>query len=104
MAALRSPSPAVALLLTVLLAGLALPAAAQWKWRDKDGRITVSDLPPPLDVPQADILQQPKGRPTTPAPAPKPAASAASGSLPGDPALQARREAADRQREAAARR
>ena len=35
------------------------PAQAQWKWRDKDGRITVSDRPPPRDVPDKDILTKP---------------------------------------------
>ena len=35
------------------------PAQAQWKWRDKDGRITVSDRPPPRDVPERDILAKP---------------------------------------------
>ena len=37
----------------------ALPADAQWKWRDKDGRITVSDRPPPREVPEKDILSRP---------------------------------------------
>ncbi|MDE2567021.1 MAG: DUF4124 domain-containing protein, partial [Burkholderiales bacterium] len=48
-----------ALLLTLLVA---LPAQAQWKWRDKAGHITVSDLPPPRDVPDADILARPDPR------------------------------------------
>jgi type IV secretory pathway VirB10-like protein len=39
-----------------------LPAHAQWKWRDKDGKVTVSDRPPPNDVPDKDIL----GRPAEP--------------------------------------
>jgi hypothetical protein len=45
-----------------LLAMLCLavaPAHAQWKWRDKDGRVTVSDRPPPRDVPDKDILSKP---------------------------------------------
>lgn len=55
----------------------ALPAQAQWKWRDQTGRVQYSDLPPPSGVPEKDILQRPA---TTlrMAPAPKPAASAAS--------------------------
>ena len=28
-----------------------LPAAAQWKWRDKRGQVQYSDLPPPRDIP-----------------------------------------------------
>ncbi len=34
-------------------------AAAQWKWRDSTGRVTVSDTPPPRDVAEKDILQRP---------------------------------------------
>jgi hypothetical protein len=33
---------------------------AQWKWRDKDGRITVSDRPPPRDVADKDVLMRPQ--------------------------------------------
>ena len=39
--------------------GLCSAAQAQWKWRDKDGRVTASDLPPPRDVADKDILQRP---------------------------------------------
>lgn len=35
------------------------PAEAQWKWRDKDGRVTVSDRPPPRDIPDKDVLSKP---------------------------------------------
>ena len=49
------------------LAGLALalPAAAQWQWIDKDGRKVFSDRPPTSDIREKDILKQPggKGRP-----------------------------------------
>jgi len=38
---------------------LALPAAAQWKWRDKTGHTQYSDLPPPAGTPESDILQRP---------------------------------------------
>jgi len=37
----------------------ALPAQAQWKWRDKDGSITVSDRPPPKGIADKDILTRP---------------------------------------------
>lgn len=78
-------------------------AAAQWKWRDASGRVTASDLPPPNNVPERDVLARPAD--TRQAPAPKPAAAAsASGAtvrLPGtgtDPELEARRKrAADEQ-------
>jgi hypothetical protein len=58
---------------------LALPAAAQWKWRDKSGQTQYSDLPPPPGTSDKDILQRPNAGAlhATPA-APLAAASAAS--------------------------
>lgn len=49
------------LLVCLALAGavLALPAAAQWKWRGANGQIQYSDLPPPPGVAEKDILQRP---------------------------------------------
>lgn len=43
------------------LLGLALSASvqAQWKWRDARGQVLYSDRPPPLTVPEKDILQSP---------------------------------------------
>ena len=35
---------------------IALPAEAQWKWRDKGGHVQYSDLPPPAGTPDQDIL------------------------------------------------
>jgi hypothetical protein len=49
----------VALVAISLLA--ALPASAQWKWRDKAGRTQYSDTPPPPDVGESAILQRPVG-------------------------------------------
>ena len=43
-------------------ASLALPAEAQWKWKDKNGHIQYSDLPPPTGTPEKDILMQPSAR------------------------------------------
>lgn len=103
---LRSCSlPAALLAGLILAAGLVAPAAAQWKWRDKSGQITVSDLPPPRDVPAKDILQRPD-----PAAAQRPAAapaSAASGPAmavrpPVDKELQARKQAAEQEQAARA--
>lgn len=66
-------------------------AVAQWQWVDKEGRKVFSDRPPPLEIPEKDILRQPHQliRPvapatgdtespanTKPAPAAKPGASA----------------------------
>ncbi len=42
-----------------LLAAFALPAQAQWMWRDAEGRVTASDRPPPRDIAAKDILQRP---------------------------------------------
>lgn len=40
---------------------LACPEAyAQWVWRDANGRVVASDLPPPRDTPERNILQRPK--------------------------------------------
>ena len=38
---------------------LALPAAAQWKWRDQRGQTQYSDTPPPPGIAEKDILQRP---------------------------------------------
>jgi hypothetical protein len=43
----------------LLISLWAAQAHAQWKWRDKDGRVTVSDRPPPRDVADKDILGRP---------------------------------------------
>lgn len=99
-----------ALLAALLGMALALPAQAQWKWRDKNGQTQYSDLPPPATVPEQDILSRPnaaKHRPFGIAPA-GPAASgpagAASGALAAasglapktvEPELEARRKKAE---------
>lgn len=99
------PRPAlVALTAALALACLAQPAFAQWKWRDKAGQITVSDLPPPRDVAPQDILQRPDPAALA-RPAAAPASAAASGlalpvRAPVDPELQARRRAAEQEQAA----
>ncbi|MDT8999201.1 DUF4124 domain-containing protein [Paucibacter sp. APW11] len=82
---LIAPRPAhrttsAALLCIGLLAlTMALPAQAQWKWRDAGGKIQYSDLPPPSGVAEKDILQRPPGqRRIIVAPVPAPGAQAAS--------------------------
>ena len=75
-------------LATVLLVcGLAVPAQAQWKWRDKDGRVTASDLPPPREVLEKDIIQRPPEVRRVPA---QPAASAPASGAPGAPGTGAK--------------
>lgn len=86
-----------ALLLAALIgATLALPAAAQWKWKDARGQVQYSDLPPPQGTQDKDILQRPHTGVVRSAPlAAAPAASAASAPLLSakgvDPALEAKK-------------
>lgn len=89
-------------LLSIALAGatLALPAAAQWKWRGANGQIQYSDLPPPPGVAEKDILQRPGNTALRGAPlAAAPAASAASAPLLNpkaqEPELEAKRKKAE---------
>jgi len=91
---------------------LALPAAAQWRWRDANGRVTASDRPPPREIPDKDILQRPAAAAARAvAPAAPPASAAASGavaaasgsaSAPVDKELQARKKAAEAEQQAKA--
>lgn len=85
---------------------LALSAAAQWQWTDKDGRRVFSDRPPPADVREQDIVKRP-GAARTPAavspdsafPAAVPATTRTAASAPRlsgkDPQLEARKKQAD---------
>jgi len=66
------------LLTALVLTGVAAPAAAQWYWKDANGRMVVSDRPPPPSVPIRNIIKSPGGQlPATSVPAPAPAAPAA---------------------------
>ncbi len=73
-------------------------AQAQWQWRDAQGRMQYSDLPPPRGTPPQNILQRPQAavRLAQPQAASAPGAAA---SLPGsvDPALEQRRQQLERQ-------
>jgi hypothetical protein len=84
---------------TVLLA--ALPAAAQWKWKDARGQVVISDVPPPRDIPDRDVLQKPElvnrraanqAAPVASAPAPEAVAKAKV-----DPELEARKKKAEQE-------
>jgi hypothetical protein len=69
----------VAMLVTLLGVTLALPAAAQWKWRDQRGQTQYSDTPPPPGIAEKDILQRPSAtarHDTQPASAPASGAQA----------------------------
>jgi Domain of unknown function (DUF4124) len=90
----------------LLFVGAAAAQSVPWKYRDAQGRIVVSDLPPPAGVQDKDILE----RPTVPvrrAPVPTQAVAA---SAPGaaaptalaqgnDPELEARRKKAASEQE-----
>lgn len=94
--------------LCTLVLALAVPAAhAQWKWRDKTGQVNASDRPPPLDIPEKDILARPA--PEVRRVFPEAAASAASAASAagtatrapaGDSQLEARRRAAEQEQAA----
>ena len=51
------------LLTATALLIIALPAQAQWKWKDANGKTQYSDMPPPPGTPAANILQRPPGAP-----------------------------------------
>jgi len=97
------------LLLAALLVAFGTAQAAdtpQWKWRDANGQVHVSDLPPPASVPDKSILERPtdprrllRAAPYAPAAsAPATGASAVRPGSGGDPELEARRRrAADEQ-------
>lgn len=100
-------TPLRATLAVALVLAAALPAHAQWKWRDKNGQITASDLPPPREIADRDILQRPTDVVRRPAPAAAAAASAAASAVvaakPVDKDLEAKRKAADQEQQAKAR-
>jgi hypothetical protein len=82
-----------------LLALLALPAEAQWKWRDATGHVQYSDLPPPMSTPEKDILSRPSQHKASATPAPAASAASATGApltpRTVDPDLEAKRKKAE---------
>lgn len=92
------------LALLVALGQSSALAQGVWKWRDKDGRIQISDRPPPNEVLDKDIIARPAGAKLPPAAlTPEAAASeAAVQSAPrGDPALEAKKKQAQAEQAAA---
>jgi hypothetical protein len=69
----------VVVLTAMLGLAVALPASAQWKWRDKSGQTQYSDLPPPAGTSDKDIMQRPGPGTSIRAAAPLAASAAASG-------------------------
>jgi Domain of unknown function (DUF4124) len=101
-------SSSLSSLLVLCLLAAASSAHAQWMWRDKTGRVHMSDRAPPSDVGEKDVLKRPAGQRAALAAAPvADAASAAasastSASAPAvpaaarvDPELEARRKKAE---------
>lgn len=92
-AALSVLSALPALLALTSLALAPVPAEAQWKWRDTQGRLVYSDVPPPPSIPAARIVHAPGGRAAGPleslpdAP-PKPTPAAATQVPPGNAATR----------------
>lgn len=60
------PGWIAALFVVLIGSALALPAEAQWKWRDRSGHTQYSDMPPPPGTADKDILSRPTAgqRPT----------------------------------------
>lgn len=103
--AFRRHQPWVAVFVAAATLALALPADAQWRWRDASGRVTASDMPPPRDIPEKDIIQRPSGaaRPAAAAaPAASAVASAPAAATPVDKDLQAKKKAAEQEQQAKA--
>jgi hypothetical protein len=83
----------------------ATPAWAQYKWKDSRGQVHLSDLPPPREVPDKDVLQRPAAaqrraasEPAAGSAAPALAAAAASSNrAPQDSELDARRKKAEQE-------
>lgn len=88
-------------LAALLGATLALPAAAQWKWRDKNGQTQYSDLPPPSGIAEQDILARPgSAQRHAPLAAPAPASGASAPLLVPkavEPELEAKRHKAEQE-------
>jgi hypothetical protein len=69
----------------------ALPAHAQWIWRDAAGQTHISDLPPPKGTPDRNIVRRPAAQRAAAPEAPAAASAVASAPSGIDPALEARR-------------
>jgi len=76
---LRSVTASPKWLAALLLLVWALPAAAQWAWRDDNGRLVYSDRPPPASTKPANIVQQPSRTLTAPAGTATPGTAPAAG-------------------------
>lgn len=48
-----------ALFSVIMLLAVSTPAAAQWQWVDAQGKKVFSDMAPPADIPEKNILKRP---------------------------------------------
>lgn len=93
--------------LCAMLTTAAPDAWAQWKWKDGKGQVHVSDLPPPRDIPDKDVMQRPSDSVRRAAAAAAAQASAAIAPAPAstakpkvDPELEARKARAEQEQKA----
>lgn len=96
---------ALASVLGLAAVAYALPADAQWAWRDDTGRTVYSDQPPPASVKPSQILRQPSSQSFgTPAadPGAAPDGKAETKDAPKGPKTLAEREMESRKRAAEA--
>lgn len=104
------------LLLVTVTVTVSTPAWAQYKWKDSRGQVHASDLPPPRDIAEKDVLQRPAAARSpivapalapaaaaAPAPAASPAPAVAPFKPAVDPELEARRKRAEQDTAAKAR-
>jgi hypothetical protein len=98
----RSTRSVQVLFLAALFA-VTLPAAAQWAWRDQNGRLVYSDQAPPASVKPAQIVRQPGGgamaAPTAATSTPAPAGDAKGDATRGGPKTLAEQEIEFRKRQ-----
>ena len=104
----RALTLTLTLLLVTVTVTVSTPAWGQYKWKDSRGQVHASDLPPPRDIAEKDVLQRPAAaRSPIVAPAPAAAASPAPAVAPFkpavDPELEARRKRAEQETAAKAR-
>jgi type IV secretory pathway VirB10-like protein len=92
-----------ALACALLCVGAATAQSVTWKYRDAQGRIVVSDLPPPAGVQDKDIIERPTAVVRRPAAPTQPAAASAPANAAlaqrNDPELEARRKKATDEQE-----
>jgi hypothetical protein len=92
---LRNVAPLALTLVAVIYAG---SAAAQWAWKEENGRVVYSDRPPPANV-KIQILRQPANSTVTSDSQPAAGGDAAKGADKGGPKSLAERDMEFRKRQ-----